>query len=343
MAPSAYTKILLAERPKAAITSSTFRKEVVPLDLRAGKGQVVVQVQYVSLDPAMRGWLNDRRSYVEPVQIGETMRAFGLGTVVEAGEGSSFVPGDLVSGKFGWTEYVLFDAESVTKLKVPKGAEVLDFLGALGMTGLTAFVGLLDIGRLKPGEKLVVSGAAGATGSIVCQIAKHQGAKVYAIAGSADKCTWLENDLGVDKALNYKSPTFHDDFKKSVGYFDIFFDNVGGEILDFALTRLNQNARVVLCGAISDYNSPRPKGLTSYLNLIGQRAKIEGFIVFDHVDRYPAALEYLGARLQDGSLKRKFHVVDGLEQAPLALNMLFNGGNTGKLVVKVVDKTKAKL
>jgi len=343
MAPSHYTRIVLAERPKAAITPSTFRKEVVPFDSKPSTGQVLVQVQYVSLDPAMRGWLNDRRSYVEPVQIGATMRASGLGVVVEVGEGSGFAPGDLVSGTFGWTEFVVLDAKHVEKLRIPEGAELLDFLGPLGMTGFTAFVGLLDVGKLQAGEKLVVSGAAGATGSIVCQIGKHKGAKVYAIAGSDEKCKWLENELGVDKALNYKSSTFHSDFKKTVGYYDVFFDNVGGDILDFALTRMNKNARIVLCGAISDYNSPKPKGLTGYLNLISQRAKIEGFIVFDHADRFPEALDYLGARLKDGSLKRKFHIVDGLEAAPQSLNMLFNGGNTGKLVVKVRNDVKAKL
>ncbi|KZT07789.1 alcohol dehydrogenase [Laetiporus sulphureus 93-53] len=330
MAPSHYKRIVLAKRPKAAIIASTFRTEDVPFDLKPGRGQVLIGVDYVSLDPAMRGWLNNTRSYVEPVQIGAVMKAFGLGTVVEAGEGSPFKPGDRISGTVGWREYAVLDVKDLQKVVIPDGAEYLDFLGALSMTGLTAFVGLLDVGKLQPGEKLLVSGAAGATGSIVCQIGKQKGAKVYAIAGTPEKCAWLEQELGVDKALNYKSPSFHEDFKKSVGYFDIFFDNVGGEILDFALTRMNTNARIVLCGAISDYNA-RPKGLKGYLNLISQRAKVEGFIVFDHVDRYPAALQYLGSMLKDGTLKRKFHVVEGLENAPLALNMLFTGGNTGKL------------
>ncbi|KAI0950972.1 hypothetical protein AcW1_008134 [Taiwanofungus camphoratus] len=211
------------------------------------------------------------------------------------------------------------------------------------MSGLTAYFGLLEVGKVQPGEKLVVSGAAGATGSVVCQIGKQKGAKVYAIAGSTEKCEWLEKDIGVDKALNYKSSTFHDDFKNSVGYFDVFFDNVGGDILDFALTRMNKGARIVLCGAISDYNSVKPKGLSGYLNLISQRAKIEGFLVFDFAKRYPEAQTYLAGLLNDGNLKRKFHVVEGLENAPQALLMLFNGGNTGKLVVKVTSREKARL
>ncbi|CCM00107.1 uncharacterized protein FIBRA_02134 [Fibroporia radiculosa] len=343
MSPSQYTRIVLAERPKAEITPTTFRRETVPFDLKPGNGQVLIQIHYLSLDPAMRGWLNDRRSYVPPVQIGETMRASGLGVVVDVGEGSTLARGDLVSGTLGWRDYVVLDEKHVQKLVVPEGAEPLDFLGALGWTGFTAFVGLLEVGKLQPGDKLVVSGAAGATGSIACQIGKRQGAQVYAIAGSNEKCDWLEKEAGVDKAFNYKSPTFFSDFKTSVGYFDVFFDNVGGEILDFLLTRMNKNARIVLCGAISDYNSSQPRGLTGYLNLISQRAKIEGFIVFDYVDRFPAGVEYLAAMLKDGSLKRKFHVVKGLEEAPQALTMLFNGGNTGKLVVKVNGVREARL
>ncbi|KZT73014.1 NAD(P)-binding protein [Daedalea quercina L-15889] len=340
--PSHNTRLVLAERPAAHVTPSTFRREVVPYVLKAGHSEVLVKVEYVSIDPAMRSWLNDRRNYVPPVKIGEVMRAFGLGVVVQAGEGSGFAPGDRVTGLFGWQEYALLESKAVDKVVLPREAEYLDFLGPLSLTGFTAFIGLLDIGKLQPGETLVVSGAAGATGSIVCQIGKQKGAKVYAIAGSPEKCEWLEQELGVDKALNYKSPKFHDEYRKHVGYFDVFFDNVGGEILDFSLSRMKKNARIVLCGAISDYNG-KPKGLAGYLNLISQRAKIEGFIVFDHVDRYPAALKYLGERLQDGSLKRRFHVVEGLENAPSALNLLFTGGNTGKLVVKIASDVKTKL
>ncbi|TFY57353.1 hypothetical protein EVJ58_g7065 [Rhodofomes roseus] len=333
MPPSHSTRVVLAERPTAQVTPSTFRREVVPFDFKAGPGEVVVKVEYVSIDPAMRGWLNDRRSYVEPVKIGEVMRALGLGEVVQAGEGSGLVPGDRVTGTLGWQEYVVLDSKAVRKVDVPRGAEFLDFLGPLSMTGFTAFVGLLDIGQLKAGETLVVSGAAGATGSIVCQIGKQKGAKVYAIAGSPEKCAWLEKELGVDKALNYKSPTFRDDFKKHVGYFDVFFDNVGGEILDFSLSRMKKNARIVFCGAISDYNG-KPKGLTG---------EADRHASFDHADRFPAALQYFGEMLAEGSLKRKFHIVEGVENAPSAMNLLFTGGNTGKLVVKIAKDPKAKL
>lgn len=290
----------------------------------------------MSLDPAMRGWLNDSRSYVKPVAIGETMRAGGLGVVEKVGEGSGLKVGDYVYGTVGWTEWGVYPDKELRVIQVPKGTEVLDFLGPLGMTGLTAYFGLFEIGKIKAGETLVVSGAAGATGSIVCQLGKLSGAKVIAIAGTQEKCTWLEKDLGVDKALNYKSPTFRQEFKDAVGYLDVFFDNVGGEILDLALTRLKKNARIALCGAISDYNS-KPKGLTGYLNLISQTASIRGFLVFDYAKQFPKAVQELSTWLIEGKLQRKFHVVEGLEHAPEALPLLFSGGNTGKLVVKVAD------
>ncbi|PCH42186.1 NAD(P)-binding protein [Wolfiporia cocos MD-104 SS10] len=340
MAPSSYTRLVLAERPTGLITESTFRKEVVPYDLKADNKQVIVQVDYVSLDPGSRIWLDEATTYVEPVQIGETMRLFAIGTVVEAGEGSGFRAGDLVSGLLGWTEYVVIDGGSVAKVKVPEGATFVDFLGPLGHTGLTAYFGLLEVGKLQPGEKLLVSAA---TGSIVCQIAKSRGAKVYAIAGTPEKCAWLENDLGVDKALNYKSPTFQEDFINSVDRFDVFFDNVGGEILDFALTRLNVNARVVLCGALSEYNARRSMGLTNYIKLLEQRAKIEGFIVSDYTEQFPEVLEYLSRLLLSGSLKRNYHIVEGLEQAPKAFNLLFSGHNTGKLLAKVLRRKNNNL
>ncbi|TFK92657.1 alcohol dehydrogenase [Polyporus arcularius HHB13444] len=338
MAPSTYTQITLAERPEAEILPTTFKREVVPLNLKPGPKQILVKLRYVSIDPAMRGWLRDKRSYLPPVQIGEVMRAGGLAEVVEAGPESAFKVGDIVEGTWGWREYGVFDDKAATKVDVQPGLDILDYMGPLGMTGMTAYFGLLDVGQVKPGEKLLVSGAAGATGSVVCQIGKKKGAKVYAIAGSQEKCDWLEKDVGVEKALNYKSPTFFDDFKKHVGYVDVFFDNVGGEILDFVLTRLNLHARIVLCGAISDYNKAKPQGLTAYLNLIAMRAKIQGFIVFDYAKQYSEARQEIAAWLKDGSFKRRFHVVKGLQNAPEALNLLFSGGNTGKLIVQVSDE-----
>jgi len=340
-----YTYITLAQRPKTTITSETFQTQKASFSSLTSKlsspesDNVLVQTNYLSLDPAMRGWLNDTRSYVPPVQIGEIMRAGGIGTVIKASDRGKLKVGDLVYGTLGWSEFAAVKEKNLEKIELPPGAETLDFLGPLGTTGLTAYFGLLDVGQPKAGETLVVTGAAGATGSVVCQIGKLKGLKVIAIAGSDDKCSWLEDEIGVDKALNYKSPTFAEDFKK-LGYLDVMFDNVGGDILNLALTRLNKNARIVLCGAISQYNTAKPTGLTSYMTLISQRAKMQGFIVFDYAARYDEAKKDISEWIKEGKIKRKFHVVSGLESCPETLQLLFSGGNTGKLIVKVADETR---
>jgi len=336
MSPEHYTQVVLNERPVTDITPTTFRIEKVLFNLKPRVGEILVKVNWLSLDPAMRGWVGDARSYVPPVKIGEVMRAAGLATVVEVGEGSKLRPGDLVHCMPGWTEFAILKEESAEQLEIPPGGQLLDFLGPLGISGgVTAYFGLLDVGKIKAGETLVVSGAAGSVGSVACQIGKIFGAKVVGIAGSDDKCRWLKEELKIDAALNYKSPTFRDEFKDAVGYLDVFFDNVGGEILDFALTRLNKGARIALCGAISQYNASKPNGLSGYLNLIAQRAKIEGFIVTDYADRYPEAFTNLSKWISEGRIIRKFHIVEGLEGAPESLPLLFSGGNTGKLVVHV--------
>ncbi|KAG2756574.1 NAD(P)-binding protein [Suillus brevipes Sb2] len=339
MSPSTFSQIVLRERPVAGILPDTFESKTKAFDeLHVGNSQALVQITYLSLDPAMRGWLNDARSYLPPVKIGEVMRSVGLGVVVRVGEGSKFQKGDMVYGMFGWTEYVVADDKSMEKISPPPGSTSIDFLNTLGIPGMTAFFGLYDIGKLKAGETLVVSGAAGAVGAVVCQLGKRAGARVIGIAGTPDKCAWLERDLGVDKVLNYKSPTFADDFAKAVGYLDVYFDNVGGDILELALSRLNKNARVVLCGGISAYNDPQPKGPASYLRLVSQRAKMEGFIVLDYAEQYPVAVKEIAAGLADGSIKSNFHIVEGLQSAPSALPLLFSGANKGKLVVKVSDE-----
>ncbi|KAJ7174423.1 hypothetical protein C8R46DRAFT_1080869 [Mycena filopes] len=338
-----YKRIVLNSLPVGDIEPNTFRTETLPLNLKPATGEVLVQVTWLSLDPGLRGYLRDVRSYTPPVQIGETMRALGLGVVVEAGSKSAHSVGQLVSGPFGWTEFAVMKDKNVEKITAPKGVKPLDFLNVLGNSGLTAYFGLRDVCQLKPGDKMVVSGAAGAVGAVACQLGKRAGATVYAIAGSQEKCDWLVKEVGVDKAFNYRSPTFRKDFKDGAGYIDVFFDNVGGEILDLVLTRLNKGARIALCGAISQYNNTKPKGLQNYLTLIGQRAKLQGFLIFDYTSEFPAAREELGRAIADGSLKSRFHIVEGLEQAPLALPMLYIGGNTGKLVVKVSQEPQTKL
>ncbi|KAJ7931501.1 hypothetical protein B0H13DRAFT_2247571 [Mycena leptocephala] len=265
----------------------------------------------------MRGYIRDARSYLPPVQIGETMRAMGLGVVVKVGKQSALSVGQLVTGAFGWTEFAVMKDKNVDKI-TPFLWTLVSLIN-LNSTGLTAYFGLRDVCDLKPGDKMVVSGAAGSVGSIACQLGKRAGATVYAIAGSQDKCEWLEKELGVDKAFNYKSPTFRDDLSR-------------------------RGARIALCGAISQYNATKPKGLQNYQTLISMRAKMQGFIMHSRLHgEFPAAIEEMARGLADGSIKRKFHIVEGLEQAPVALPMLFSGGNTGKLVVKVSEEPRTKL
>ncbi|KAG5638779.1 hypothetical protein H0H81_010200 [Sphagnurus paluster] len=341
--PEQYKRIVLNERPVGDFEPTTFRTEALPFNLKPGQGQVLVKTTWLSLDPAMRGYVRDVRSYLPPVQIGEVMRAQGLGVIIQVGPGSKLAVGDTVTGAWGMTEYAVVKDSAVEKLVIPNGVHALDFLNTLGSSGMTAYFGLKDVAELKKGDVLVVSGAAGSVGAIACQLGKRAGAKVYGIAGSDDKCQWLQKELGADGAFNYKSPTFREDFKK-IGFVDVYFDNVGGEILDMVLTRLAQNARIALCGAISQYNATKPAGLRNYLTLISMRAKIQGFIVFDYASRYPEAIKELAAGLSDGSIKRKFHIVEGgIEQAPVALPLLFSGGNTGKLVVKISEEPLSKL
>ncbi|GLB40439.1 putative N-terminal domain of oxidoreductase [Lyophyllum shimeji] len=338
-----YKRIVLQSRPVGEIEPTTFRTEVLPFDLKPGQGEVLVQVTWLSLDPAMRGYIRDARSYLPPVQIGEVMRAQGLGVIIEVGPGSTHAPGETVAVVPGMTEYAVVKDHAATKLVVPEGIETLDFLNVLGSSGMTAYFGIKDVAEVKKGDVLVVSGAAGSVGAIACQLGKRAGAKVYGIAGSPEKCEWLEKELGVDGALDYKSPTFREDFKK-IGYIDVYFDNVGGDILDMVLTRLAQNARIALCGAISQYNAVKPAALHNYTTLISQRAKIQGFIVLDYAPRYPEAIKELSAGLVDGSIKRKFHIVEGgIEKAPASLPLLFSGGNKGKLVVKISEEPKSKM
>ncbi|BGP34474.1 hypothetical protein JCM10296v2_006295 [Rhodotorula toruloides] len=357
--PSSYSRITLRERPKAAIDPKldgfgTFQLErgvkmFSQDDVKPG--EAVIKVEWVSIDPAMRGWLNPTRSYVPPVAIGAPMRALAVGRVVlvpktertvEGGNDKSaplmepLKVGDWVTGVAGWAEYAKLPAKDLQKIRIDKDISPTYYLGALGMTGQTAYWGIHDVGKIKPGETVVVSGAAGAVGSIACQLAKIHGCKVVAIAGGKDKCRWLKEDLGIETVLDYKDAEFKKKFRET-GYLDVYFDNVGGDILDMCLTRLNKGARIALCGAISAYNDPNPKGLQAYLNLISQRAKIEGFIVFDYADRYHIAAEEMARYIRDGRLKLRETHASGLEECVDALVGLFAGKNQGKMLVKIAD------
>ncbi|CAN8105340.1 unnamed protein product [Discula destructiva] len=347
--------IVLAERPKGpVIPGQTFHQKSTPTPSPSTlqDGQVLVESLYLSLDPAMRGWLDDVRSYVPPVQIGETMRGTVIARVL-ASKSSRAATGDVVVASTGWRETAVAgpkEFETVAEIfsgPPPRdGFKVTDLLGVLGMTGLTAYFGMETIGRPKKGETVVVSGAAGATGSVAAQMAKIAGARVVGLAGSDEKCQWLEKELGFDVCLNYKDKDFKKKFKEATpGYIDVYWDNVGGDILDMALARAKPFSRFVMCGAISQYNSTAPVGPRQISKVITQRIRMEGFIVFDHFKQYAAARRQLAQWLAEGKIKRQETIVKGgLKVAEQALGDLFNGGNTGKLLVEIKNpETQSKL
>ncbi|KAI1363607.1 hypothetical protein F5Y08DRAFT_340432 [Xylaria arbuscula] len=341
-------KFVLAQRPKAhVVPGETFRleKEPAPTADELKDGQILLETLYLSLDPAMRGWLNDARSYLPPVGIGETMRGGTLSRVV-ATKSPKVKEGDIVNAAIGWTEYKIVGEKDVEKLEVPKGGQITDLLGVLGLTGLTAYFGLDKIGKPKAGETVVVSGAAGATGSIVGQIAKLRGCRVVGIAGSEEKCEWLKKDLGFDAALNYKSENFRKEFEAATpDYVDVYWDNVGGEILETALNRANKHSRFVMCGSISGYNEPgkESKGIRNLFHVVAQRIHMEGFIVFDFFDEFARARKDISEWVAEGKLKRKETIVKGgLEKAEYAIRDLFEGKNTGKLLLEVKSPNEVR-
>jgi NADPH-dependent curcumin reductase CurA len=301
-----------------------------------GDGEILVKVDYISLDPAMRGWMNEGRSYIRPVAIGEVMRAGAAGQVV-ASKNPGFKAGDFVSGGFGVQEYAISDGKGVQKVDT-RFAKLPTYLGVLGVPGMTAYFGLLDIGKPKPGETVVVSGAAGAVGSVVGQIAKIKGCRVVGIAGGGEKCRIAADEWGFDAMIDYKSGDVKAALKTHCpDGIHVYFDNVGGEILDAALARLALHARVVICGAISQYNSTAPvKGPANYLSLLVNRASMTGMVVFDYADRYGEAAREMAQWIVQGKLKGKEDVVGGgIDAFPEMLLKLFKGENTGKLVLEV--------
>jgi NADPH-dependent curcumin reductase CurA len=329
-------KFELAARPVGMPkrTDWTYKEEPVH---EPAAGELLVKILYISLDPAMRGWMNEGKSYIAPVEIGAVMRAGGLGRVT-ASKNPKFAVGDYVYGAFGVQEFAISNGNGVTKINAG-GVALPVFLGTLGMPGMTAYFGLLDIGQPRPGETVVVSGAAGAVGMVVGQIAKIKGCKVVGIAGGAEKCNYIVKELGFDAAIDYKS----EDVRKSLHQhcpdgINIYFDNVGGDILDAALAQLARGARVVICGAISQYCNTTPiKGPSNYLSLLVNRASMKGMVVFDYADRYAQAGQEMAAWMAAGKLKSREHIVDGLESFPETLLKLFKGENTGKLILKIAD------
>ncbi|MGC2357047.1 MAG: NADP-dependent oxidoreductase [Candidatus Acidiferrum sp.] len=327
-------KFLLAARPVGMPKRSDWTYAEEPVG-DPKEGELLVQVLYISLDPAMRGWMNDARSYTPPVGIGELMRALGVG-VVTASRNPRFAAGDHVSGVFGVQEYAVTDGRGVTKIDT-RVAPLPKYLSVLGMTGMTAYFGLLDTGQPKPGEMVVVSAAAGAVGAVVGQIAKIKNCHVVGIAGGAEKCRYIVQELGFDTAIDYKS----EDVKQSLREhcpkgIDIYFDNVGGAILDAALANLARGARIVICGAISQYNNTGPiTGPSNYISLLVNRATMKGMLVFDYADRYAQAGAEMAAWMAAGKLKSREDIVEGLATFPETLLKLFKSENSGKLMLKV--------
>ena len=306
------------------------------------EGEVLIRTQMLSLDPAMRGWMNEGKSYIPPVGIGEVMRAGGVGTVI-ASRLPGYAVGDSVYASLGVQEYALIGGAEVRRsglaridLSMGTPAQWLNVLGMLGMTG---YFGLMDIGQPRAGETLVVSGAAGAVGQTVGQLAKVLGLRVVGIAGGAAKCDWVVKELGFDACIDYKAGDVKAGLKTHCpDGIDIYFDNVGGEILDAVLTRITRGARIIICGAISQYNNTTPvQGPKNYLSLLVNRARMQGMVVFDYIDRYPQAIAELAGYLRAGRMKSREDIVRGLDQFPAALNTLFSGGNFGKLVLQVAD------
>lgn len=334
--PSPSRRLVLARRPDGMVDDTVVHLEEAEVPT-PGPGEAVVHVTHLSIDPTIRTWMDDAPGYLPPIEVGAVVRSGGLGTVV-ASQNDTFPVGATVFGMLGWQDHALVDGTPGAGQVVPEGMDPTAVLSVFGVTGMTAYFGLLDIGQPKEGDTVVVSGAAGATGSVVGQIAKLKGAgRVVGIAGGPEKCAWLVDELGFDAAIDYKAEDVPARLRELCpDGIDVYFDNVGGEILDAVLERLSINARVVLCGAISAYNDRGSAyRLKNSFMLIMRRAKMEGFLILDYLDRFPEAQADMFGWVLEGKVKHAVHVVHGLEHAPDALNLLFTGGNTGKVIVEL--------
>ncbi len=326
----------LKSRPTGLINADNFELVSQPMP-QPGDGQLLIRNVYLSLDPAMRGWVTDLPSYVPPVPIGEVMRGLAVG-IVEKSNHPKFSAGDRVQGMFGWQEYLLSNGEAITKLP-QSGLPFSAYLGLFGLAGLTAYSGLVEVGQPKPGETLLISGAAGSVGSLVGQIGKIEGLRVVGIAGTDEKCKWLREELAFDAAVNYKNANYADQLKAACpNGVDIYFENVGGKILETALSLMNPFGRLVICGLISQYNATAPvPGPSNLAMVITKRLKIQGFIATDYSSKTKDMLRDFTEWHSSGKLKYRVDIVMGLESAPVAINKLFDGSNHGKLIVQVSD------
>ena len=324
----------LAARPVGLPKESDWRYTEEPVP-EPGEGEALVKTLLISLDPAMRGWMNDARSYIPPVGVGEVMRALAAGEVIASND-PSLAPGDLVTGLLGVQRYAVAPAAALQKVDTTL-APLPVYLSTLGMTGMTAYFGLLDVGKPVAGETVVVSGAAGAVGGVVGQLAKLKDCRAVGIAGGAEKCAYIVEELGFDAAIDYKSQDVAAGLREHCPKgIDIYFDNVGGEILDAALARLARNARVVICGAISQYNATEPvAGPSNYLSLLINHASMTGFVISDYFAQYAEGLREMAGWYAEGKLSSREDFATGLENFPETLLRLFSGENTGKLVLEV--------
>ncbi len=329
-------RLVLAERPSGMVDDSTVRIEEGEVP-EPGAGEALARVRFLSIDPTIRTWMDDAPGYLPPIAIDEVVRGGGIAEVVSSNS-ERYVPGQLLFGMTGWQDYVIADEGERSMQGLPDGISPTIALGLFGITGMTAYFGLIDVGRIKQGDVVVVSGAGGATGSTVGQIAKIKGAgKVIGIAGGPQKCEWIAGELGFDATIDYKGEDVDARLRELAPEgIDLYFDNVGGEILDACLGQLAMRGRVVLCGAISSYNDRGAvTGPANYRSLIIRRGRMEGFIILDYLDRFPQAQAEMAGWLASGQMRSAEHIVEGLENAPEALNLLFTGGNTGKVIVAV--------
>ena len=330
----------LRQRPEGIIDENDL--ELVTDEIpEIQEGQVLAKTIYFSLDPTNRIWMSDIDQYMEPVEIGDIMRAGGSLAIVEESKVPHVKVGDIVQGGMhgGWQEYFIIPGEEAAAIPLVESIPLTALISVLGFTGPTAYFGFLDIGQPKKGETVVVSAAAGAVGSIVCQIAKIKDCRVVGIAGSDEKCNWLKNDLKVDEVINYKKDDILESLKeKCPEGIDIYFENVGGETLDAALTLMNNYGRIPVCGLISMYNDWETPGPKMFRNILMKRLTVKGFLVSDYLDRYAESLEALSEWMAEGKIQYKVDIVEGIENAPSAVNKLFTGENTGKLVIKTSDE-----
>ena len=334
MTESMNRQYYLASRPTALPSPQHVPFRDVPL-AEPADGEVVIRNMYISLDPAIRGWMSEVNNYIEPIAIGDPVRSSVIGRVVKSCS-DLLAEGDIVMSLGGWERYTRGAAAAMTKLDENSGIPLSNFLSVLGPTGLTAYFGLLEVGRPKAGETVLVSAAAGAVGSVVGQIAKMQGCHVVGIAGSDEKCDWITSELGFDRAINYKTCG---DYQAAIQQacpqgVDVYFDNVGGDILDAALMCLNKFARVAVCGWISTYNDPDAPGPKNLWQLVAQSVTVQGFVVLDYQDRFSEGIEQLAGWVMAGKLKFREDIVDGLDNVLPTFLRLFDGSNSGKLIIR---------